>query len=765
VKKLFALSLLPLLVLPAGSQSVRSRFLSERSESAPVWESIGPYGGYVRALAANPADPSEIFAVAYTGQIFRSQDGSRTWTLLAVKDVALYDIAFSPSRPDIVYIVSARGLFVSTDRGVQWTERLFPTGCSSQANIWVSPSDPDRIQIGGSYWTTSSGGAALLKSSDGGRTWTYKGFSSAYSGVCYRMAVDSSDPNIIYAGASFYISTGGSSYYNFYKTTDGGATWRVIYGGTGPIAIAVDPRNPLRVFASSGSGSSGGMLRSLDGGLTWTRTSDATGQSIVFDPLQPDTIYAGWGNAFYKTIDGGVSWTRLTGNLDGFCTSILLLGGKTLFGSTAGVFASTDGGATWSEADQGMNARNVSAFAVSPTAPATVYSVAEWYPQSSYIQGVVYKSLNSGAVWTKLSITLSNLTAAPQILVDPLYGERLWIREQHSLWRSENGGLNWLGLPARTYMDDLGDLAVSARTSGYLVLAGTGIRYPGAVPYMAFERSLDAGTSWSIFPVTLEKSSGSAIALDPQDGNIIFVGGEKGGPGALFRSRDGGASWTEIDGNAFGTDPVAAIGIDSEDGNRLFVGTAGGFFATENGGTSWTKSAVLPVRTIHVLRADPRQILIAGASGVFWTGDRGATWTELGADLPSRAVSGIQLLSEGATLYAGTASGIFRKTFAFPARIYAPLTFAGTSVVNRSLSQSETIHILHWSANPKNADIVKTRIYSAAGTRLGRLLSEQSASLLEFKVRNAASGAAATYAVVAVDKAGREGEPAFATVR
>lgn len=366
MKKLFALSLLPLLVFAAADRSARSSSSLGRSDSAPGWEPIGPFGGYIRALAANPADSSEIFAVAYTGQIFRSQDGSRTWTLLSVKGVALYDIAFSPSRPEILYIVSARGLFVSTDRGVQWTERLFPSGCSSQANIWVSPSDPERIQVGGSYWTASSGGAALLKSSDGGRTWTTKAFSSAYSGVCYRMAVDPSDPNIVYAGASFYISTGGAFYYNFHKTTDGGATWRIAYGGTAPIAIAVDPRNPLRVFASAGSGVGGGLLRSLDGGQTWTRTSDATAQSIVFDPLQPDTIYAGWGSTFYKSADGGTNWARSTNVSDGFCTSFLLLAGKILFGSSVGVSASLDGGITWSVADQGMNGRNVFAFAVPP---------------------------------------------------------------------------------------------------------------------------------------------------------------------------------------------------------------------------------------------------------------------------------------------------------------------------------------------------------------------------------------------------------------
>lgn len=763
MKKLIALSVLPLLVFASRPQNFRPRPAPFHEGSAPVWEAIGPYGGYVRALAANPADPNEIFAVAQTGQIFRSADGSRTWTLITVRDVALCDIACSPSRPGTLYVVSARGLFVSSDHGVQWTERLFPSGCSSTANIWVSPTDPDRIQVGGSSWSPTSGCAALMKSSDGGRTWTVKTFSCAFTGTCYRIAVDPSDPNIVYAGASFYVLTGGPSYYNFYKTSDGGETWRIVYGGSGPIAISVDPRNPLRVFASVGSGVGGGIMRTLDGGQTWTRSSEATAQSIVFDPLSPDTIYAGWGSTFFLSADGGTSWTRSTNVSDGFCTSILPLGGKILFGSTAGVSGSPDGGASWSSSDRGMNARNVPAFGVAPTDPATVYSVAEYFPQSSYTQGLLYKGTDSGEGWTKLSIWLSYDPANSRLVVDPLNGERLWVRDR-DLWRSANGGLNWAGLPARNSVDDLADFAVSARTSGYLVIGGTALRYPGGLPYMAFERSFDAGSTWSVSPVTLEKSSASAIALDPSDGNYISVGGERGGLGVLFRSRDGGASWTEIGGNSFGTDPVLVAAIDPEDGNRISAGTAGGFFSTENGGTSWTKSASFPVRAIHILHADPRQILAAGASGIFWSGDRGRTWTDLGADLPSKAVNGMQLLPSVTTLYVGTPNGIYRRSMSFPARIFPPLGLTGAKVANRSLSQLETIHVLRWSPNPRNGDILKYRIYTAEGTSLGRPLAEQPASLQEFKVRNAPRNAVAAYAVAAVDKSGREGEPAFVIV-
>jgi len=71
---------------------------------------IGPYGGDIRGLDANPADPKEIYAMSYNrGQVFRSANSGETWTSLAAFDSELFEIAVAPSNPNVLYALGYRG--------------------------------------------------------------------------------------------------------------------------------------------------------------------------------------------------------------------------------------------------------------------------------------------------------------------------------------------------------------------------------------------------------------------------------------------------------------------------------------------------------------------------------------------------------------------------------------------------------------------------------------------------------------------------------
>ncbi|MCJ7581766.1 MAG: hypothetical protein MUP98_14690 [Candidatus Aminicenantes bacterium] len=760
MKKLFLLSFFPVLIIVSLVQESGLRRVVDRTATlkASAWEMIGPFGGHVRGMAANPADPNEIFAVILTGQIWRTLDAARTWSFVTVLDSDLYDIAFSPSQPHLLYILANKGIFRSIDHGAHWTELPFPEGCSSTANIWVSPVDPDRIQVAGSFWSPEKGCAALLKSADGGGTWTVKTFSCSYSGSCLCIAVDPSNPEVVYAGAWFYFLTGGAPYYNFYKSADGGDSWQPILGGTAPQTIAIDPTNPARLYAGMG----GGIYRSSDSGQTWSRNNgEASALKLAIDPANPDILYGGAGEAVYKSFNGGLDWTKSSGGLGGSCTSITIDSAGLLFGSTAGVFRSADGGGTWSKSDLRMSATKIPSFAVSPSAPNIIYAAAD-VPSGN---GSLMKSTDGGVSWKKFPLNIYYQPRSGKVVVHPSDANVVWVRDR-DLWRSTDGGETWLGLPARDRMDDLADVAVSSNYPSHLFVCGTNYTYQGYSPYMTFERSVDGGTSWAQYPITTAISHSSSLAFDPNDENVIYVGGEKGGTGALFVSLNGGTDWVEIDKEAFGSDPVEAVGLDPESNGRIYVGTAGGFYQSPDRGSTWTKTASFSVKGIAIASANPNEIFAAGGAGVYRSGDRGITWTDISAGLASAEIDALQFSDADQALYIGTSSGgICRRTIQLPQRIYAPLNFSGKKVLNRSLSQAEYINILGWRPNSKNDGIVFYRIYSVENGVWHPWPAQIPASEQEFRERKVSANRTYTYALLAVNVEGREGEPAYATVR
>jgi len=96
--------------------------------------------------------------------------------------------------------------------------------------------------------------------------------------------------------------------------------------------------------------------------------------------------------------------------------------------------------------------------------------------------------------------------------------------------------------------------------------------------------------------------------------------------------------------------------------------------------------------------------------------------------------------------------------------IYAPLNFAGQKVLNRSLSQAEYINFLTWQANSNNVSILKYRIYQVEGNAQS-LLVELNANTFNYWHRGVEKDKQYTYALVAVNNEGREGDRAFITLQ
>ncbi len=247
------------------------------------------------------------------------------------------------------------------------------TGVPSQPNVFYMG------QVNGGVW----------KSDDYGRTWNPI-FDHESTQSIGAIAVAPSNPNIIYVASGEGLHRPDLSVGNgIYKSTDAGKTWTHLglRDGQQIPAIAVDPRDPNRVFAAVlghpyGPNEERGLFRSTDGGQSWQKIiyKDAnTGASDVeIDPSNPDVIYA----SMWEVREG--PWED----------------NNEVNGTGGGLFKSTDGGNTWHPLTNGLP-KDLSQIyvAIAPSNPRRLYATLGMASGAL----AVYRSDDAGERWTKIT--------------------------------------------------------------------------------------------------------------------------------------------------------------------------------------------------------------------------------------------------------------------------------------------------------------------------------------------------------------------------
>jgi photosystem II stability/assembly factor-like uncharacterized protein len=183
-----------------------------------------------------------------------------------------------------------------------------------------------------------------------------------------------------------------------YRSLDAGRTWTTVLSSAGGqiTSLAVAPTDSSVAIVGLYAGSSG-VLVSHDGGGTWSPAiSNAIVEAVAIDPITSSTIYAA-GDTIFKSVDGGRTWSRSGSGfpLGDIATAIAIAptSGSTLYATTGshGVYASFDGGASWTPANAGIDQVGMVAVATSPSSPQAAFA------GSSYQAGsAVYKTTSAG---------------------------------------------------------------------------------------------------------------------------------------------------------------------------------------------------------------------------------------------------------------------------------------------------------------------------------------------------------------------------------
>lgn len=376
------------------------------------------------------------------------------------------------------------------------------------------------------------------------------------------------------------------------------------------LGLLTHPTNPQILYVGT---SGGGVFKCTNANLasssdwTWTPITDnlptatSTGNvsvgAIAMSPVDPETLFLGLGDqvdatgrGLYKTSNGGTSWTEL-GSL-GTTTrvmSLLVLDANTiLVGGNAGIWYSTNGGTSFTNLSLGGSTGG-SIWSIQRVGTSTTNLSATM--QNSSGNGSFWYSTNGGASWTQ-SILDSGATGQnpgrATVRGTPGSATTVWAISENrttgvfarGVFKSTDGGVNWTFLPAPT-------------VSG-------GLFQPLNQP-----AGSDGGQAFY----------NHCLAVDPADPNKLFVAANL----TLFRSTDGGASWTQMTSWNSTNLPYAHADFHtsawSQSGSTtLFLGNDGGLCVVRD-----------PYRATPPFTTDPNAYATVDVTFVDNTRNRGMT--------------------------------------------------------------------------------------------------------------------------------------------
>lgn len=659
----------PNVTLPSNSyfaawQKWNSNKVTSRDNVTPPWETIGPHnrGGRTLAIVLNPQNTNTMYAGSASGGLWKSTTGGagvEAWERLELgyPVLGVSTIAIHPTDSMVMYI-----------------------GTGEVYNVEAAGTGAAYRNTRGSY------GMGILKTTDGGQTWT-KSLDWSYDqqhGI-WMIKIDPTNPNTVFAATTQGI----------YKSTDAGASWIPVLDVVMGTDLLIHPENPNIVVAACGNfGSEGfGIYKSIDAGESWQQITSNLPEFFLgkiqlgMAPSNPDIIYASVGNGF--SFSDGASWLCRSND----------------FGSNWTI-QSTEDYSRW----QGWFSHDV---AVSPTNPNRLIAI-----------GInVWGSANGGNslnILTEGGVGFANPpiegpdgnplyvhSDAHDVIYHPSDPNKVYVASDGGIHRSDDGGITWYSANGGYQTAQFYNGASTSQNSTDFFIGG--LQDNGTIKWngdLTWTRVLGGDGSWtavhpntdniffsssqrlniaktinggnSFFGLSLEESYVDPVAfiapyvIAPSNALVLYAG-----TSVMARSNDQGENWEtlnngiQLDGN-----PILSMEVSSTDEDVVYAGTApfegnrGHLFVTQDGNTFTDITSDLPDRFPMDITVDPTDPAIAyvvfsgfGTGHVYKTQDFGVTWEDISGnlpDVPTNAVIVDPLILDH--VYVGNDLGVFVST-------------------------------------------------------------------------------------------------------
>ncbi len=504
---------------------------------------------------------------------------------------------------------------VSTDGGLTWNTSnasgpyaaIINGSAEASSGDFMAGSSNGAMRVRGSSFSTDSGASytPYLPGSHVGGTWARSvaaSSSGAVLGGAFGSGMDWCNGQYVFCGGALYLST------------DFGANWFASMSGN-ITGVAISSDGSIVFAASPGTGygnnNDGYIYKSTDSGSSWNVTGAPAGSWYhLASSADTSKLAAISASSLYYSSDSGDSWAGRSGAWNNLAMSgdgSKLVASKASSGSGGILYASTDGGSSWSltspPSSEGIGTRALasSADGVNLVAAETWYVygydwMGNWGVQG--LKGGIYVSHDSGVTWIQkrkeYGERYNNVASSAD-------GTTLSaISDPNTLWISTDSGENWTS------------------SSG-----------PGTGTYGRLSSS--------------------------SDGSTLFYS-----TNVLSKTSNQGGTWSDITPSSWTGGSASNVAVSS-DGLKLVVGESGGLVRTSNdGGATWTDQTALGAKNWNSVASSPDGTKIAAAdlSGYIYTStDSGANWTEHAGSTGGGCWQGITISSDGSKLAGATCGG------------------------------------------------------------------------------------------------------------
>ncbi len=650
-----------------------------------VWKSMN--GG----VSWTPVSDGQPFGTASIGAITVADSDPN----IVYVGTGEYDVRGNVSGGD--------GVYKSMDGGATW-KHIGLDNTHQIARIIVHPKNPDLVYVAalGHVWGPNEE-RGVYRSKDGGKTWEKILYRGPKAGAI-ELVFDPTNANILYAGfwevyrKPWDLESGGPGS-GILKSTDGGDTWTELThnpglpkGVVGNVGLSVSPANPQRVYALL-EAEDGGVFRSDDAGKTWRKMNDERKLRqrawyygrIFADPKDPDKVYAP-NVDFFRSDDAGRTWNEIRpphgDNHDLWISPSNPQ--RMIEANDGGATISTDGGKNWSSEDN------------QPTAQFYRVALDDDFPYHAY-----------GAQQDNTTVKIATRSAGGGISDREWYqvggGESGWIapwpKDTNVVFAGSYDGLitrydhhdgqtrNVTVWPDNEMGWAPADLKYRFQWNFPLLFSphDPNLMYAGGNVLFA---STDQGQTWKPISPDLTRndkskqiSSGGPITKDntsveyydtiftvaesPVTKGVIWVGADDG---MVHVTRDGGQHWQDVTPknmpewlqiNSIEASPFDAATayfagtLYKFDDNRPFL------FKTTDYGKTWHQiNDGIPAGAFtRVIREDPnkRDLLYAGTeTGIYVSFNGGAHWHSLQLNLPLTPIADLAIQKREHELVAAT---------------------------------------------------------------------------------------------------------------